>query len=189
MPSRLVPCRSRYRCLRTPALVKVAGVNLTAASSFKVSASTAPPSAHLDLVGVVGALQLLIDVGGLIPGLNVLSTLPGIGMAVWVSANQPGTSHLSSVLRREGQHEYECSAVAGDALQADFTTVGDGNRAHDGKTQAVAFDVAVAASPARSTRRCAPGLRGAHRGRCRLPTDAPGRLPGWSRWRCDLDGW
>jgi uncharacterized protein (TIGR03437 family) len=32
-----------------PLVVKVAGVNLTASSSFKVNASAAPPSAHLDL--------------------------------------------------------------------------------------------------------------------------------------------
>ncbi|UFP94205.1 polymorphic toxin-type HINT domain-containing protein [Gloeobacter morelensis] len=36
-------------------MVKVAGVNLTAAASFKVHTSSAPPSAHLDLVGVLGA--------------------------------------------------------------------------------------------------------------------------------------
>ncbi|BAC88152.1 polymorphic toxin-type HINT domain-containing protein [Gloeobacter violaceus] len=64
-----------------PLVVKVAGVNLTASSSFKVNASTAPPSAHLDLVGVLGALQLLADVGGLIPGLNVPSAILGIGVA------------------------------------------------------------------------------------------------------------
>ncbi|BAC88146.1 gll0205 [Gloeobacter violaceus PCC 7421] len=62
-------------------MVKVAGVNLTASSSFKVNASMAPLSAHLDLVGVLGALQLLADVGGLIPDLNVPSALLGVGVA------------------------------------------------------------------------------------------------------------
>ncbi|WP_164928457.1 hypothetical protein [Gloeobacter violaceus] len=35
----------------------------------------------MNLVGVFGALQLLADVGGLIPGLNVPSALLGIGVA------------------------------------------------------------------------------------------------------------
>ncbi|WP_164928465.1 IPT/TIG domain-containing protein [Gloeobacter violaceus] len=65
-----------------PLVVQAAGVNLTASSSFKVNASTAPPSAHLDLVGVLGALQLLADVGGLIPGLNVPSAVLGIGASI-----------------------------------------------------------------------------------------------------------
>ncbi|UFP96139.1 IPT/TIG domain-containing protein [Gloeobacter morelensis] len=64
-----------------PLVVKAAGVNLTASSSFKVNASAAPPSAHLDLVGVLGALQVLAEVGGLIPGLNVPSAILGIGVA------------------------------------------------------------------------------------------------------------